>query len=312
DAVYDSISLAIENIEGSPKCSIFHIGDCTSKDAILTLFRQHIVRVKEEMRVQGMALPSKSAESPKVVAIIESITATPSVLLPWKDMVKICHNENIWTIVDAAHSLGQEVGINLTEVDPDFWMTNCSKWYYTQRGCAVLYVPFRNQDMMKNQLVPGVRYPMRGTAPTAFIHKFHWTGLVDPVAILSIEFAIAFRERLGGERKINDYCHSLAVAGGKLVARMLGTKVMDLAKDAELTANMTNIELPIPSSVLPSKELFFLFEDEMMGVHKIFVPPFYFRGRWWARVSAQIYNDMSDFERLGKALVETCQKISSL
>lgn len=54
---------------------------------------------------------------------MESITATPSLLLPWKDMVRVCHEEKIWSIVDAAHSLGQEEEINLNEVDPDFWMT---------------------------------------------------------------------------------------------------------------------------------------------------------------------------------------------
>ena len=75
------------------------------------------------MRSQGIILSSKSTESVKVVAIIESITATPSILLPWKEMVRICHDENIWSIVDAAHSVGQEEKINLSEADPDFWLT---------------------------------------------------------------------------------------------------------------------------------------------------------------------------------------------
>lgn len=57
--------------------------------------------------------------------------------------------------------------------------------------------------------------------------------------------AIAFRKRLGGEKRINDYCHSLAVAGGKLVANILGTKVLDLTDEAELTANMVRILLKV-------------------------------------------------------------------
>jgi len=166
--------------------------------------------------------------------------------------------------------------------------------------------------MIKTQLVPGVCHPVRHATPSSFIHKFFWTGLADPVPMLSIEFAIAFRQRLGGEENINHYCHSLAVAGGRLVAERLGTKVMDSTDNGELTANMTNIELPIPASIKPSKEIYYLFEDEMTDTYKIFVPPFYYQGRWWARASAQIYNDLSDFERLGNALAATCQKIKQL
>ncbi|KAF8961602.1 pyridoxal phosphate-dependent transferase [Flammula alnicola] len=312
DAIFESVSLAIENIPHAPQTSTFNLGGSLSSASILKRFQEHINSVKEEMRSRSTEPTSKSNDSPKIVVIMESITASPSLLLPWKDMVRICREENVWSVVDAAHSLGQEGEINLDEVDPDFWMTNCSKWYYAQRGCAMLYVPFRNQDMIQTQLVPGVRYPVRDATPTSFIHKFYWTGLTDPVPILSIEFAIAFRQRLGGEKNINDYCHSLAVAGGRLVAEMLGTTVMDSTDKGELTANMTNIGLPIPSSTKPSKEIFFLFQDEMIDVYKVFVPPFYYQGRWWARASAQIYNDLSDFERLGNALAGTCQKISQL
>ncbi|KAF8908098.1 pyridoxal phosphate-dependent transferase [Gymnopilus junonius] len=310
DAIWESISLAVKSISNAPRTSVFDLGESLSHELILKRFRAHINNVKKEMRLRSMEPLSKSRDSPKIVVIMESITANPSLLLPWRDMVKICREENVWSIVDAAHSLGQErAEINLTETDPDFWMANCSKWYFAHRGCALLYVPFRNQDMIQSQLLPGLPLPLRGAEPTNFIHKFFWAGLIDPVPYLSVEFAIAFRRRLGGEKKINDYCHSLAVEGGRLVAKILGTKVMDSTEEGELTANMTNFELPIPSTIKPSKEMFFLFQDELIGVHNTFVPPFYYKGRWYARASAQIYNDLSDFEHLGEALVETCRKI---
>ncbi|KDR68934.1 hypothetical protein GALMADRAFT_77978 [Galerina marginata CBS 339.88] len=325
DAIFQSITLAIENIPHPPQSSVFKLAGLTSQAAILEKFREHVKRIKGEMLSRSKVRVSNGDHVPKIVVVMESITASPSILLPWRDMVRICREEGVWSVVDAAHSLGQESEINLTEVDPDFWMTasiwppcfdefraNCSKWYYAQRGCAVLYVPFRNQAMIKTQLVPGVCHPVPGVAPSTFIHKFFWTGQTDPVPTLSIEFATAFRQRLGGEKKINDYCHALAVEGGRLVAKKLGTAVMDPTDLGELTANMTNIELPISRTIKPSNEVFLLFEEELIEVHKTFAPPFYYEGRWWVRASAQIYNDLSDFERLGKALVEVCQKINRL
>ena len=52
--------------------------------------------------------------------------------------------------------------------------------------------------------------------------------------------ALKFREWVGGEEKINDYCHSLAIAGGKRMAELLGTRIMD-NEDFELTRNMVCI-----------------------------------------------------------------------
>ena len=48
--------------------------------------------------------------------------------------------------------------------------------------------------------------------------------------------ALAFRRWLGGEVVINKYCHNLAFRGGKRLAELLGTKVMD--ETGELTLSM--------------------------------------------------------------------------
>lgn len=59
----------------------------------------------------------------KRICIIESIVSTPGVLMPWQEMVQMCKDEGIWTLVDAAHSIGHELDINLSTTQPDFWVS---------------------------------------------------------------------------------------------------------------------------------------------------------------------------------------------
>ena len=58
-----------------------------------------------------------------VVAVIDGIVSNPGVLLPWEKMVEICKEEKVISVIDAAHSIGQQVGINLHDADPDFWVS---------------------------------------------------------------------------------------------------------------------------------------------------------------------------------------------
>jgi hypothetical protein len=48
--------------------------------------------------------------------------------------------------------------------------------------------------------------------------------------------ALDFRKWIGGEAKIFDYCHKLALEGGKRMAQTFGTQVMD--PNGEFTLNM--------------------------------------------------------------------------
>lgn len=59
--------------------------------------------------------------------------------------------------------------------------------------------------------------------------------------------ALDFRNWLGGEHKINEYCHGLALKGGKRLAEIFGTRVMD--PEGDLTLNMV-LPLPVNSTIV--------------------------------------------------------------
>lgn len=62
-----------------------------------------------------------------------------------------------------------------------------------------------------------------------FLSRFRVITLITPIAL-------EFREWLGGEDKINGYCHDMAVRGGAHLAATFGTRVLD--ETGEFTLNM--------------------------------------------------------------------------
>ena len=45
----------------------------------------------------------------RIIAIIDAIVCNPGLYMPWKEIVNLCRQEGVWSVVDAAHSIGQEV-----------------------------------------------------------------------------------------------------------------------------------------------------------------------------------------------------------
>lgn len=263
---------------------------------------------------------TKRGERPKIVVLFDAITSHPGLLMPWERVVKFCKgHENAWSLIDAAHAIGQIAKINLGEIQPDFWISNCHKWLYAKRGCAVLYVPRRNQHIIKSSVptsthyISDKEYEQDPTLPkpTRFMKQFSWTGTHDPVPYLSVGPALDFRKWLGGEEKINEYCRSLAIKGGKKLAETIGTEEMDQTPGNALTLNMANVRLPLPKTPkrVAREVIEQFFKRELLAGWKVFGLAFYHNETWWARGCAQVWNEVSDYERLGRAYRELCVQV---
>ena len=73
---------------------------------------------------------------------------------------------------------------------------------------------------------------------------FRVVGFVYVLIRYFVYTALDFRDWLGGEVKINEYCRDLAIRGGKRLAEILGTEEMDKTPNRELTLNMVQNNLP--------------------------------------------------------------------
>ncbi|EIW53854.1 PLP-dependent transferase [Trametes versicolor FP-101664 SS1] len=287
---------------------------------IIALFRSKLREFKAQHTASGTRFTDRKN---KIVVVLDAITAAPAALMPWKEMVRICREEGAWAVVDAAHSIGQEPDINLSAAKPDFWVTDCHKWLYAKRACAVLYVPMRNQHIIKSSIPTSHEYVPAGSAAarekgTNFVMQHGWTGTPDHTAYASVPDALAFREWLGGEKAINNYCHQLALDGGERLARALGTRVLD--QTGELTLNMTNVRLPLPIEKIRGEiytpetiaRINVYMRDKLLDEWGTYVVHFFHAGAWWCRCSPQVFNELADFDYLGNALLAVCEEIAEV
>lgn len=112
----DKTLLYLHDIHPKTALRPFTLHFPTSHADIIENWRTHL-------RALPRSTPSELNPKPKIVAVIDSIVSNPGALLPWKEMVKICKEEGVWSVVDGAHSIGQEVGVNLAEAQPDFFIS---------------------------------------------------------------------------------------------------------------------------------------------------------------------------------------------
>lgn len=109
----------IADLPPHPSVSVFELKFPTTRASALQAFRVHLDALNAESQVAQRKIGNSTKL--KIVAVINSIASVPGVYLPWKEMVALCRERDILTIIDAAHSVGQEPNINLSEADPDFW-----------------------------------------------------------------------------------------------------------------------------------------------------------------------------------------------
>ncbi|KAJ2993257.1 hypothetical protein NUW58_g1899 [Xylaria curta] len=251
------------------------------------------------------------------ICIFDVVSSLPGVLFPFEAITKACRDAGVLSLVDGAQGVGM-VKIDLKSLDPDFFVSNCHKWLFVPRSCAVFYVPLRNQHRVRSGIptshgyIPksGSRFnPLPPSNKSAFVTNFEFVGTVDSSPFVCVKEAIEWRERvLGGETGIMEYTQTLAQEGGRAVARILETKVLDNKSQTMSKCAMTNVALPIDVDLAtPSTQDWMM--RTMVKEYKTFVALRVHAGQLWCRLSAQVYLDVEDFEWAGHMLLELCERV---
>jgi isopenicillin-N epimerase len=226
------------------------------------------------------------------IAILDHITSSTALLMPLKEMIEACRARGVPVLVDGAHAPGQ-VALDISALKADWYVGNLHKWNFVPRGCGFLWAaPGQESELLPNVLSWDINQP--------FPSNFAWTGTRDPSNWLAIPAAFDFMDGLG-ESAVREHNHHLIKDAVGLLAEMWKVRV---STPDWMTAAMTLVPAPDGLPYPATDEGRGRLEANLKGKHNIVVnPTFAHQGRIWLRISAQIYNDLGDYEKLGKIVL---------
>ncbi|KAL8932420.1 MAG: hypothetical protein Q9216_006845 [Gyalolechia sp. 2 TL-2023] len=316
--VYGSCEKTVEYLkETTPVASAkIKLSYPVEDDDLIAKFQEKIKQLKSE------------GKRPRV-ALFDTVSSLPGVRVPWEKLVKTCKEEEVLSLIDGAHGIGH-LDLKLGEIQPDFFVSNCHKWLYVPRGCAVFYVPQRNHHLIRTSIPTSHGFepfpaegqealfnPLPKGERSYFVGLFHFVGTSDVGPYLCIEEALKFRQEVcGGDKQIKDYCQNIANEGARKVAETLGTEVMDNSTHTLTKCCMTNVKLPIRigenQGEVKETDAFAVIAwlaQKLNEDSDMFAPPFYHAGHIWVRLSGQIYLEIEDFAAAAHVFKKLCERV---
>lgn len=258
------------------------------------------------------------------LAMLSWVTSATAVIFPLERIAAELAARGVEVLVDAAHAPGQ-VPVDLGALERagvTYFAANGHKWLCAPKGSAVLWVRRDRQgDVHPLVISHGTNAPFTADGRSRYQLEFDWPGTPDPTAFLCLPSAIAFMGELlpGGWPALMAANHELVLQGREILEERLGLGPGDrLAPDHMLGAMVT---LPLPDDLEPRATAASAeadpdisladdpLHDDLVTRDRVQVPIFAWPARpalgpasRYVRISAQRYNDRSDYERLADAL----------
>lgn len=229
------------------------------------------------------------------LAIVDQVTSATAQVFPVDRIVATLQERGVAVLIDGAHAPGL-VPVDLGALRPDFWVGNFHKWPCAPRGSAGLFVAERWRELVGS-------FPVSWREDEGFPHSFLLPGTVDSSAWLSVPAAFAFFEAWGWAA-VRGRNGALAAYGQRVVADALGADVSRMpgnAGGASAGAALAMRLVPLPG-VRADRVAVDALRDRVADEFGIESVINVWGGQVLARLSAQLYNRESDYERLAAAL----------
>jgi isopenicillin-N epimerase len=233
--------------------------------------------------------------------LIDHITSQTALIFPIERIVAALNARGIDTLVDGAHAPGM-LPLDLRALGAAFYTGNLHKWVCAPKGTAFLYVRANRRYEIHPAIIShGLNSTRRDRS--RYHIEFDWTGTFDPTAWLAVPEALRFIGSLvpGGWPEVMWRNNELALRGRDILCERLG--IPKPAPDAMLGSMAA---IPLPDGELTTAPALYgdPLQDKLLEQFAIEVPvvPWPQPPRRVLRISAHLYNEVSEYEKLGDAL----------
>lgn len=224
--------------------------------------------------------------------LLDHVTSQTGLIFPVEAIARALADRQIDILVDGAHALGM-IPLDLRNLGVTYYASNCHKWLCAPKGSGFLYVRAEQQAQIRPLVIShGANDPR--DRPRFWL-EFDWTGTDDFTPYLCVAEAIAWMGSLlpGGWAELMGRNHQLAVAARSRLATSLH---IEPPCPVELIGSLATLPLP-PGDVRSLKDaLFYEFQIEVP------IMPWQGVTDRLLRISAQLYNQPSDYDVLASAL----------
>ncbi|MGC9666343.1 aminotransferase class V-fold PLP-dependent enzyme [Planosporangium sp. 12N6] len=228
------------------------------------------------------------------LVIVDQITSPTARLFPVARIAAALRPAGVPVLVDGAHVPGQ-LPVAVTDIGADFWVGNLHKWAYAPRGTALLAVAPAWRERLRPLVVSWEQ-------ETGFPASVEWQGTLDYTPWLAAPAGLFTLRTMGLEAV---HAHNAQLAG-------YGQRVVAAALDAEAPEGPPGLAMrvvPLPPGLATDPDSVAALRQRVADELRVEVGMNAFRDRVLLRLSAQVYNQVSDYDRLAERLPDFLERL---
>ncbi len=228
------------------------------------------------------------------LALVDHITSESALIFPLGEIAAGLGARGVRVLADGAHGPGA-IPLELPALGVDWYTGNLHKWGWGPLSSAILWAaPERQAGLHPAVISWGLGLGFSG--------EFDSVGTRDPSAFLAAPAGLEWMSELGAER-VRGYNHRLAWEGAHALADRWGTQ---FTPPESMIGTMATV--PLPERAGSTSADAYRLRAALHDQDRVEVQLHAARGRLWARISGQVYNEEADMIRLADAVLARCAR----
>jgi isopenicillin-N epimerase len=276
--------------------------DLAPGDEVLTSDHEHIggvscwelLEARRGVPLRRLSLPAQPADAGEIldtvrraigprtrVVSLSHVTFTNGLVLPAEEIVRLCRERGIISVIDGAHPPGM-MPVDLRAMAPDFYASSPHKWLLAPQGTGLLYLG----EAWRERLWPTVA--SGGWDDVALgAHRFNHLGTLDESRLAGLDAALRFHAAIGHDR-VHARITELRQAWVDALSAEPRVRLRS-PRAAELGAGLVAFTVDGLDGAEAQRRL----AQENVRVRLISEG-----GRGWVRISPHVYSSFEEIERV--------------